>query len=198
VIELSDAVKQKKPIDGAPFSQYLYLIRRATMGPIERSRTPATERPVKQAAKLSPRDEANNRLFFRLFQTANIYQTMALRELNVSAVQGATLGALSRDVEHGMPFSDLYDYLAVSRQNLDAVLKRLEEAGYVERVEGAADRRRKVVRLTPNGVVAWRDLQTQTVEFFRQGTGGISATEISTCVATLAKIGRALKAARLE
>ena len=77
------------------------------------------------------RDELNNRLFFRVFQTANLYEAQVTRELTCSAVQGAVLGALSRDVEQGMSFSALYTYLAVSRQNLDAVLKRLEQAAYV-------------------------------------------------------------------
>jgi DNA-binding MarR family transcriptional regulator len=146
----------------------------------------------------SPRDDLNNRLFFRLFQAANIYQTQAVRELNVSAVQGAVLGALSRDADASMEFSALYTYLAVSRQNLDAVLKRLEQVDYVERVEGDADRRRKIVRLTPAGARAWGELRTRTIEFFRQGTDGIPTTEISACIETLAKIGRALKATHLE
>jgi hypothetical protein len=62
------------------------------------------------------RDELNNRLFFRVFQTANLYEAQVTRELTCSAVQGAVLGALSRDVEQGMSFSALYTYLAVSRQ----------------------------------------------------------------------------------
>jgi DNA-binding MarR family transcriptional regulator len=138
-------------------------------------------------------DEINNRLFFRLFQTANIYQTQAVRELNISAVQGAVLGALSREPQAGMPFSSLYTYLAVSRQNLDAVLKGLERNRYVERTEAKGDRRTKIVRLTPIGVKAWNELLGRTFEFFRQGTNGLSRAELTACAETLAKIGRALK-----
>ena len=145
----------------------------------------------------SPRDELNNRLFFRLFQAANIYQKQAVRELNISAVQGAVLGALSRDMKAGMNFSSLYDYLSVSRQNLDAVLKRLEKMGYAERVEHAADRRVRIVRLTPAGADAWRDLQGRCIAFFQQGTADLSKAEVSGCIDMLSKIGRGLKAAHL-
>lgn len=68
-----------------------------------------------------------NRLFFRLFQTGNILQRQVQNEMGISAVQWAVLGALSRDgFEQGTSFNQLKEYLHVSRQNLDGVLKRLE------------------------------------------------------------------------
>ncbi|MBR0857725.1 MarR family winged helix-turn-helix transcriptional regulator [Bradyrhizobium liaoningense] len=148
-------------------------------------------------ARDSSRDHLNNKLFFRLFQAANIYETQAVRLVNFSAVSGATLGALSRDPK-GMLFSDLYDYLGVSRQNLDAVLKGLEKKGLVERVEVEADRRKRMVCLTPAGVEAWEDLYARSLEFFRQGTKGVSASEIADCTETLSRIARALRTAQLD
>jgi DNA-binding MarR family transcriptional regulator len=142
-------------------------------------------------------DDINNRLFFRLFQTANIYETQAVRELNISGVQGAVLGALSREPKTGMPFSSLYAYLSVSRQNLDAVLKGMERNNYVERTKSKADRRGRDVKLTPTGVKVWSELRERTRIFFRQGTSGVSQAEIVACAETLSKIGRALKAADL-
>jgi len=141
----------------------------------------------------SSRDHLNNKLFFRLFQAANIYETQAVREMSLSAVMGATLGALSRDV-NGMLFSDLYGYLGVSRQNLDAVLKGLEKKGLVERIEVENDRRKRIVCLTPAGVEAWKDVRRRSIDFFRRGTKGISTTEVADCAETLSRIGRALRA----
>lgn len=158
---------------------------------------PRLTRRIDGESAAAARDELNNRLFFRLFQTANLYEAQVTRELTCSAVQGAVLGALSRDVEQGMSFSALYTYLAVSRQNLDAVLKRLEQAAYVVRVERETDRRVKIVRLTAEGVGAWRDLRRRTIEFFRQGTDGLSTAEVSACVEALARISGALKATKL-
>jgi len=139
------------------------------------------------------RDHLNNKLFFRLFQAANIYETQAVRELGFSAVTGATLGALYRDPK-GMQFSELYAYLGVSRQNLDAVLKGLEKKGLVERVEAEDDRRKRMVCLTPDGIEAWKDLHARSLEFFRQGTKGVSVAEMTDCIETLSRIARGLRA----
>lgn len=148
--------------------------------------------------QLTTGDDINNRLFFRLFQTANIYETQAVRHLNISGVQGAVLGALSREPKTGMPFASLYAYLSVSRQNLDAVLKGLERHKYVERTESQTDRRSRDVKLTPAGVRAWSELQEQIRLFFRRGTSKVSQAEIVACAETLSKIGRALKGIDLE
>ena len=146
---------------------------------------------------MTARDELNNRLIFRLFQTANLYQSTTPRELEVSVVQGVILGALYRDVDRGMSFSDLCGYLAVSRQNLDAVLRRMEGIGHVRRVESDVDRRVKIVRMTADGVAAWLDLHVRSLEFFHKITAMLSAAEVEACTEGLAKIGRALKASRI-
>jgi DNA-binding MarR family transcriptional regulator len=191
-------------MDGRKICQYIYLIEDAgeTIGAATSERnhkmpSPNALKTTGVRPKSATVDEINNRLFFRLFQTANIYQTQAVRELNISAVQGAVLGALSREPKAGMPFSSLYTYLAVSRQNLDAVLKGLERNDYVERTEAKGDRRTKIVTLTPVGAKAWNELLELTFEFYRQGTNGVSQAEAVACAETLAKIGRALKSANL-
>jgi DNA-binding MarR family transcriptional regulator len=109
----------------------------------------------------------------------------------------STLGALSRD-PNGMLFSELYAYLGVSRQNLDAVLKGLEKKVLVERIEVENDRRKRMVCLTRAGARAWRDLHRRSLEFFRQGTKGMSAAEITECAESLSRIGRALRAVQLD
>lgn len=141
------------------------------------------------------RVDLNNRLFFRLFQSANIYETQAVWAFSISAAQGAMLGALSRGPD-GMPLAELSAYLSVSRQNTHVLLKRLEHAGLVERVESAPDRRKRTVRLTKAGLAAWKDLKRRTVGFFRRGTAGLSSEDVERCAQTLARIGRSLKAMR--
>jgi DNA-binding MarR family transcriptional regulator len=141
---------------------------------------------------LGGEDDTHNRLFFRLFQAANLYERQAQKVLRVSAVQGAILGALSRNPGRGMPLSELVDYLAVSRQNLDGVLKRLEKLGYLERVEDADNRRLRIVRLTPSGLRVWRDLFERTLEFYRLGTRGLSGTTKTALVEGLGQLNRAL------
>ncbi|MBS0474028.1 MAG: MarR family transcriptional regulator [Proteobacteria bacterium] len=111
----------------------------------------------------------HNRLFFRLFQAGNTLDRQSVKELGITTVQWATLGALSRaQAKTGMSFSDLADYLVVSRQSLDGVLKRLEREGHVERVVDPADRRAKKVVLLPAGQAFWSGMQPRIYEFYRQ------------------------------
>ncbi|HEY1981452.1 MAG TPA: MarR family transcriptional regulator [Xanthobacteraceae bacterium] len=111
----------------------------------------------------------NNRIFFRLFQLGNTLQRQAVKELGISTVQWAVLGALSRNqAEDGMSFAELADYLVVSRQNLDGVLKRLERDRHVLRVTDMTDKRARLVRLTTQGRQFWKSLQPKIYEFYRQ------------------------------
>ena len=122
------------------------------------------------AAKKSDVDlsAVNNRIFFRLFQLGNTLQRQAVKELGISTVQWAVLGALSRaQVQDGMSFAELSDYLLVSRQNLDGVLKRLERDGHVVRLADTSDRRARLIKLTPQGRRFWSSLQPKIYEFYR-------------------------------
>jgi DNA-binding MarR family transcriptional regulator len=111
----------------------------------------------------------NNRIFFRLFQLGNTLQRQAVKELGISTVQWAVLGALSRpQVKDGMSFAQLSDYLVVSRQNLDGVLKRLERDLHVVRLADSNDRRARLIKLTPQGRRLWTSLQPKIYEFYRQ------------------------------
>jgi DNA-binding MarR family transcriptional regulator len=111
----------------------------------------------------------HNRLFFRLFQVGNTLERQALKELGISSVQWAVFGALSRPkLSEGMLFSELADYLVVSRQSLDGVLKRLERDDHVVRVADKNDRRAKRVILTTKGVDFWLTLQPKIYDFYRQ------------------------------
>src|SRR5262245_4547203 len=96
-------LQASKTMDRGIICQYHYTIREGMMPTA--IRTGAKNNRDLQAGN-SSRDHLNNRLFFRLFQAANVYETQAVRELNFSAVTGATLGALSRD-PNGMLFSEL-------------------------------------------------------------------------------------------
>ncbi|MFS8973806.1 MarR family transcriptional regulator [Cupriavidus necator] len=111
----------------------------------------------------------HNRLFFRLFQAGNTLDRQTIKTLGITTVQWSVLGALSRSqVADGMSFSDLAEYLVVSRQSLDGVLKRLERDDHVIRVADTVDRRAKKVVLTPKGREFWNSLQPKIYEFYRQ------------------------------
>ena len=116
----------------------------------------------------------HNRLFFRLFQVGNTLDRQTRRELGITTVQWAVLGALTRpQAKEGMSFSELAEYLVVSRQNLDGVLKRLERDAHVQRIAAPADRRARIVVLTPKGRTFWIGLQPKIYAFYRQCLRGI-------------------------
>lgn len=107
------------------------------------------------------RFDVANRLFLRLYQASNLMHktgTKAVGEYGATTQQWAVLGALSRPAvrEGGMTVKELIAFLMVSRQNLTAVLDRLEQAGLVERMRTAgADGRLRHVRLTAQGEQVW-------------------------------------------
>lgn len=116
----------------------------------------------------------HNRLFFRLFQAGNTLDRQTQKELGLTPVAWSVLGALSRpQVAAGMSFSDLTEYLVVSRQSLDGVLKRLERDHHVKRIADTVDRRAKKVVLTPRGRLFWDELQLKIYEFYRQSLEGL-------------------------
>ncbi len=140
-----------------------------------------------------------NRLFFRLFQTGNVLQRQVQKEMGISTVQWAVLGALSRPgYEVGISFNQLTEYLVVSRQSLDGVLKRMERDGHVERVPHPDDGRARLVRLTRSGRAYWDALQQRIAEFYRQGLRGFSFDDSVNFLHYLSKFQTDLSGIALE
>ena len=150
------------------------------MAPLKHSQKVGTEGAPADATHVSVQatqdrvaDHLNNRIFFRLFQVANTLQKQAVKELGITTVQWAVLGALSDPrPTYGMSVGTLADFLVVSRQNLDGVLKRLERDGLVERVTDPEDKRARVVKLTSEGFAFWTELRERIFEFYDQAVSG--------------------------
>jgi len=144
-------------------------------------------------------DHLNNRIFFRLFQVANTLQRQAVKELGVTTVQWAVLGALSDPrPTYGMAVGTLADFLVVSRQNLDGVLKRLERDGLVERVADKEDKRARVVKLTPEGFVFWNGLRQRIFQFYDQAVSKFRFDDRVALAHYLNELQRQLLQVRLE
>ena len=112
-----------------------------------------------------------NRLFFRLYQASNLMHKQGTRyvgEFGTTTQQWAVLGALARPLvrETGMSVKDLIEFLEVSRQNLTAVLDRLEGRGWIERVKDKADGRSRLIHLTAEGVEVWSRMQVPIEAFY--------------------------------
>jgi DNA-binding MarR family transcriptional regulator len=110
----------------------------------------------------STRMDLANRLFFRLYQCANMLHKTGSRAVEAEGLttqQWAVLGALSRGkAQGGMNMGDLARYLMVSRQNLSGVIGRMERDGHIRVAPDTRDRRSRVVTMTESGRHVWQVL----------------------------------------
>jgi DNA-binding MarR family transcriptional regulator len=138
-----------------------------------------------------------NRLFFRLYQASNLLHkqgTRYVQDFGATTQQWAVLGALARPhVEaEGMTVKDLIEYLDVSRQNLAAVLDRIEERDWIERVVDANDARSRRIRLSASGRTTWRKMQTPIQAFYGASLKTFSPAEQAELYRLLDKLKSAL------
>ena len=134
---------------------------------------PASETPI---------DDLANRLFFRLYQSANLMHktgTRALEETGITTQQWAVIGALARPGgEAGIAVGELTRFLMVSRQNLTGILARLERDNVVERLVSPSDSRSRLIRLSPRGRDLWRnEMSTIIARFYDCALEGFSTTD---------------------
>ena len=128
--------------------------------------------------------EMANRLFFRLYQCANMLHktgTRAVEDEGLTTQQWAVLGALSRNTaQGGMSIGELARYLMVSRQNLSGLIGRMERDGHVEIAPHGSDRRSRVVRMTASGRHVWQDLaQPKIRAYYEQALDGFSVNDMA-------------------
>ena len=115
--------------------------------------------------------EIANRLFFRLYQCSNLVHkngTRHMADFGATTQQWAVLGALTRPLvrSKGMSVKDLIEFLLLSRQNLTAVLDRLEARNWIERVRDPEDGRTRLIRLTEEGDRVWAQMQRPIAAFY--------------------------------
>lgn len=115
----------------------------------------------KNGAAHIARMELANRLFFRLYQCANMLHktgSRAVESEGLTTQQWAVLGALSRPEAHnGISVNELARYLMVSRQNLAGVIGRMERDGHICVEPDERDRRSRLIKMTASGSVVWKE-----------------------------------------
>lgn len=145
----------------------------------------------------SPRSDVKlelaNRLFFRLYQCANMLHKTGSRAVEAEGLttqQWAVLGALSREqAEGGMSIGDLARYLMVSRQNLSGLIGRMERDGHVVVAADGRDRRSRVVRMSGSGRHVWQELaQPKIHAYYEQILADFSVNDVTHSLHYLLKI----------
>jgi DNA-binding MarR family transcriptional regulator len=137
--------------------------------------------------------EMANRLFFRLYQCANMLHKTGSRAVEAEGLttqQWAVLGALSRNsVQGGMSIGDLARYLMVSRQNLAGLLNRMERDGHILVAADTNDRRSRIVSMTDSGRHVWQVLaQPKIRDYYAQILADISINDTAHILHYLLKI----------
>ena len=137
--------------------------------------------------------ELANRLFFRMYQCANMLHktgTRAVEAEGLTTQQWAVLGALSREkAQAGMSIGELARYLMVSRQNLSGLVGRMERDGHVAILPDARDRRSRVVTMTDAGRHVWRVLaQPKIRAYYRAVLDDFSINDTAHALHYLLKI----------
>lgn len=137
--------------------------------------------------------ELANRLFFRLYQCANMLHKTGSRAIEAHGLttqQWAVLGALSRpQAAAGMKLGDLARYLMVSRQNLAGVVGRLERDGRVESAADPQDGRSRLVRMTAGGRQVWqRQALPKIHAYYEEALAGFSVNDMVHSVHYLLKM----------
>jgi len=96
-------------------------------------------------------------VILRIFQTAQILDKAAQRVFSphgLTAAQFNVLNILS-DQDKGLSASDLATSLIVDPSNVTGLLKRMSRDGLVVDLANTADRRQRIVGLTPKGRKLW-------------------------------------------
>ena len=139
------------------------------------------------------RNELANRLFFRLYQCANMLHktgTKAVEKEGLTTQQWAVLGALSRsDAQGGMSMGDLARYLLVSRQNLTGLISRMERDGHVTSAPDGRDRRSRLVSMTDTGREVWLvQAQPKIHAYYAQALADFSTGDLTHTLHYLLKL----------
>jgi DNA-binding MarR family transcriptional regulator len=146
-----------------------------------------------KANRAETRIELANRLFFRLYQCANMLHKTGSRAVEAEGLttqQWAVLGALSRtDAQDGMSVGDLARYLMVSRQNLAGLVGRMERDGHVSIAPDTRDRRSRIVTMTESGRRVWQVLaQPKIRAYYEQVLSDFSINDAAHTLHYLIKI----------
>ena len=137
--------------------------------------------------------ELANRLFFRLYQCANMLHKTGSRAVEAEGLttqQWAVLGALSRPkAEGGMSVGDLARYLMVSRQNLSGLISRMEQHGHLRSSPDGRDRRSRLITMTDAGRKLWvKHAQPKIAGYYEQALDGFTVNDTAHALHYLLKI----------
>lgn len=115
-----------------------------------------------------------------------------LRPQNMTIAQLDVLAELDRAPNRQRSLKELERILRVAQSTMAGVITRLEQKGFVEAVEDAADRRIKLARITPAGGECVRAALHHRAAAEEQLLSGLTETERDIFYALLKKVRNSL------
>jgi DNA-binding MarR family transcriptional regulator len=151
--------------------------------------TPSISKDAERATRM----ELANRIFFRLYQCANMLHrtgTRAVESDGLTTQRWAVLGALSRDgASDGMGVGELARYLMVSRQSLAGLIDGLTRDGHVTIAQDRDDLRSRRVALTRSGRALWLARARPRIDaYYAEALAGFSVNDLSHTLHYLLKL----------
>jgi DNA-binding MarR family transcriptional regulator len=123
--------------------------------------------------------KARLRLWLRLLAVTRAVESELrerLRAVDTTLPRFDVMAALSRAPE-GLKMSELSSVLRVSAGNVTGIVDRLEAEGLAQRQPVAGDRRAMLVRLTPEGAVAFATLAVRHEAWVNELLGVVTSAE---------------------
>lgn len=135
--------------------------------------------------------KARLRLWLRLLRsTRKLESEMRERlrlEFNTTLPRFDVMAALYRKPK-GMMMSELSRYLVVSNGNITGIIDRLVDDGLVMRAQRQGDRRASIVRLTSNGLEAFKVMARTHEVWVNKLFSGISTAQVNDLTGILENI----------
>ena len=102
------------------------------------------------------------------------------------------------DGENGISVGDVANRVSLSPATVTDILDRLEKRCLVERQRSTLDRRRVLVKVTPEGTRMLKLVPTLLQERFEEGFGAIEAWEQTMILASLQRVASLMEAGRID
>ena len=120
------------------------------------------------------------RLWIRLLRASRTIESVLRERLgqqfDTTLPRFDVMAALYRTPE-GMLMSDLSRFLLVSNGNVTGIIDRLASEGLVKRARRNGDRRTSIVRLTPTGTTAFKQMATAHQQWVEELLAGVSKAD---------------------
>ncbi|MEE4023267.1 MarR family winged helix-turn-helix transcriptional regulator [Gordonia sp. PKS22-38] len=141
--------------------------------------------------------EASSRLLLRsLVEVTRAFEDRVLSGLDIDGVRPAHLGVFRYLRPDGSRIGDLATSAGMSGQAMGELVGKMRELGFVDVVADPADRRARLVVLTPRGRDAMATYAARVREVEEQLAGQIGADGVADLRSLLARCADALGVAR--